>query len=155
MTKHDAVIVDVDGTLVNVDTIRHYVVGDHKDYDHFHKASTWCPANQWVIDAIQERESNGQTILVVTARAERFRAGTVGWLDGHNVPYESLHMRANGDERHDSDIKRDILRQLQKRYTITAAYDDNPHIIALWRAERIPEIIEVPGYYDDKTMKQN
>ena len=42
-------IFDLDGTLVDVNNIRHYVEGKKKNFDLFHKESINCPPNEKVL----------------------------------------------------------------------------------------------------------
>lgn len=46
----EAVVVDCDGTLVDVSGIRHLLTGPGR-FDAFHRASIDCPPHQWVVDA--------------------------------------------------------------------------------------------------------
>lgn len=152
--KPEAVIFDMDGTLCNVDSIRHYVVLGHpdnrgyRDFDHFHKASVWCPPNEAVLKRAVKHAAAGRTVIVVTARRSRYRNYTKAWLDSHAVPYAEMHMRRDDDDRPDAVIKREILTQLRIRYDVVECVDDNPHVLAVWREERIPKVIEVPGWMD-------
>ena len=149
--KRRGVIFDVDGTLCDVTSIRHLVLVTHPDFpgyrnfDHFHRAAVWCPPVPEVIEAARAAHEAGDAVLLVTARRERFRPHTEGWMEMHGVEYEELHMRGNDDGREDSLVKRDILEDLRKRYEIVGAWDDNPSVVALWESEGIPVTV-VPGW---------
>lgn len=54
MHKPSAVLVDVDGTLVDVTGIRHLVEGENRDFNAFHKASIDCQPNFPVLHRVQE-----------------------------------------------------------------------------------------------------
>lgn len=43
--KHPAVIFDMDGTLVDVSSVRHFVMDKPKDFDAFHAGTAGCPPN--------------------------------------------------------------------------------------------------------------
>jgi hypothetical protein len=73
------------------------------------------------------------------------------WLARHGILWHELHHRRDDDQRVDSEVKREILADLRTRYTITAAWDDNPNVIALWESEGIPVTV-VPGWLDDPTL---
>ncbi len=47
----------------------------------------------------------GYRIRVVTARPEMYRDPTLRWLRRHAVPYHELRMRADGDDRPDSELR--------------------------------------------------
>jgi hypothetical protein len=144
-----AAIVDVDGTLVNVTGVRHYVLGDrnHKDFDHFHLGAAYCPPVPGVIEAVQELHERGYRIVIVTARKRQWEYLTRIWLRKWGVPYDELHMRGNSDARKDVLVKSDILAMLREKYDIRVAYDDNPSVIALWESEGIP-VVKIPGWIE-------
>jgi hypothetical protein len=155
--KPRAVIVDMDGTLVNVSSIRHYVRDipqdedgvqrRKKDFDSFHKASLFCPAIWPTMDKIQWYWESRLDILVVTARSWDYEKTTRDWLHKYAVPHTKLFMRPIGDFRADVDVKRDILAEIEKTWRVVHAIDDNPHVIALWEEKGIPTTV-VPGWED-------
>lgn len=149
-------IVDMDGTLVDVSGIRHYVRdallpdGSYtkKNFDAFHKASILCPAHHNVIDMVQHHwQYNRYDVLIVTARSEDYRRITTDWLYKYAVPYTKVFMRPSGDFRSDVDVKRDILTEIEKTWDVVHAIDDNPNVIALWKEYRIATTV-IPGWED-------
>lgn len=148
--KPRAAIVDVDGTLCDISTIRHFVQrpSGEKDFDSFHNASRDCPPHQQAIDYCIRHHAAGHIIVVVTARKDRHYQVTKAWLDQWMpVPYDGPIMRPDDDNYSDVVIKRRIHRYLAKHYRIVEACDDNPAIVALWQELGIPVEI-VPGWDD-------
>lgn len=148
----DAVIFDVDGTLVDVSSVRHFVVPEppsrSKNFHKFHEAAVDCPANEWVVRAARDCFEQGFDILVVTARSSLFRNHTAFWLAMHEVPSHAMFMRRDGDHRPDYEVKADILRQIRGAgWNPVLAFDDNPNVIKLWEENRIPTVV-VPGWDD-------
>lgn len=150
--KPKAIIFDVDGSLVNVSSIRHHLIPSDprftgkKDFDAFHSESVNCPANEDVKLMFKiGQESLGLKVIVVTARQEKYRPHTSWWLSEQGLHPTEHHHRQNGDFRKDVEIKREILADLRKRYDIVQAWDDNPAIIELWKSEGI-DTVEVPGW---------
>lgn len=145
--KPTAVIVDVDGTLCDVSAVRHHVAGPgRRNFDAFHAGSAHCPPHGEAIDWVEQMADAGHHILVVTARMEQWRSMTQTWLDTHLTrPFTELVMRANRDFRPDHQVKREIHAALSRRFTITAACDDNPSIVALWNEIGIPVKV-IPGW---------
>ena len=144
----DAVIFDVDGTLCDVSSIRHFVARPkgEKDFHAFHSAAAACPPHQWVLDAAHEWAASGVAVLVVTARSEEWAVPTLWWHLLNEVPFTDIFHRPLRDFRKDVLIKTDILAEIRRRgYNVVHAYDDNPAIIALWVSENIP-VTEVPGW---------
>jgi phosphoglycolate phosphatase-like HAD superfamily hydrolase len=151
VSKPRAIIVDVDGTLVDVTSIRHLVWdGDpnyrgYRDFKAFHMASAWCPPIAATVAAVRDHHATGDTILVVTARGEEWRALTETWLDEAEVPRAGVWMRPTGDGRPDGIVKAEILAKLRAEYDIVHAYDDNPNVIAVWTEHGIPTTV-IPGW---------
>lgn len=144
-------ILDVDGTLCDVSTVRHFVlrVKDQKDFDSFHAESINCPPHQQALDYAQATYDMGMIPVVVTARMDRWQELTRSWLDMHMpVPYDGPFHRKDGDRRSDRIVKLEILRYLRRHYDIRGAIDDNPEVIALWESQGIPVEI-VPGWMED------
>lgn len=151
--KPEAIIVDVDGTLVDVRGIRHYVRSGagFRGTDRFHKASRFCPPNHDVLRRVFEEREAGRAVFVVTARRDRYERLTRDWLAKHDVEYDELLMRRDNDQRHDVDVKRDILRSIRQTHRVVLAIDDNPSVIALWQSQHVPVLV-VPGWDDAITL---
>lgn len=144
----NAIIVDVDGTLVDVSTVRHHVLNRPKDFDAFHREAETCPPIYSTVDLVAALAGHYFKIIIVTARMRRWQASTTKWLMRHHVNYDELHMRADDDHRPDYEIKREILADIRTRHDVILAIDDNPAVVALWRSEGIPTI-EVPGWAEE------
>lgn len=142
------VIFDMDGTLANVSSIRHYLKPDihhGKDFDRFHAESVNVPPHSHVVNAAQVAKLLGHDVVIVTARKHMWRHQTAWWLAMHGVPSDALFMRGNKDQRKDYDVKKDILSTIRQAWTPIHAWDDNPNIIRLWNEEGIPCTV-VPGW---------
>ena len=74
------------------------------------------------------------TVLVVTARMEKDRKVTEDWLHSQGVYPEKVFMRANGDNRHDNEVKEEIyLKHIKPYYTnIMGVFDDRLRVIDTW-----------------------
>jgi len=66
----EAVIFDVDGTLADVASIRHYVTGDERNFHKFHAAASLVHPHHEVVDLATSLKSAGYTIIIVTSRKE-------------------------------------------------------------------------------------
>ncbi|ASR87257.1 hypothetical protein SEA_LASTHOPE_90 [Mycobacterium phage LastHope] len=150
MMRRPARILDVDGTLCNVTSVRHFVMRPRelKDFDSFHAGSADCPPNQVALDYAAETAALGMVPIVVTARMERWHGVTRAWLDRYMpVPFDGPFHRQDGDRRSDRVVKLEILRYLLRHYDIRGAIDDNPEVVELWRSQGIPVTV-VPGWVD-------
>lgn len=147
-TKPSAVIFDMDGTLADVRSIRHHIVpptpkpkGWYKDFHAFHSESVSVASNRAVVDHAIRAAVLGNAILIVTARRAMYRHQTAWFLALNGIPSDALYMRGDKDGREDYLVKRDILAQIQSRYTVIHAVDDNPSVIALWQEHGIPTTV--------------
>lgn len=155
--KPDAVIVDMDGTLVDVSSIRHHVikgfeypdgsVRQKKNFDAFHTESATCPPIQDTMALVGMYMSFGAKIIIVTARSRKYRIPTVWWLLWNGIATDDLFMRRDGDYRPDYEVKKDLLVEIRKRWNPVHAIDDNPNVIRLWKDENI-ETTTVPGWVE-------
>lgn len=142
----ESLICDLDGTLVDVSGLRDWVTGKRKDFHQFHTLSRDAPPIAWVVQEVQDRWDRGDSILLVTARNEAYRASTIDWLAEHNVPWDQLYMRKLKDFRPDREVKSDILTEIRlSGYDPIVAYDDNPSVIELWKENNMI-VVEVPGW---------
>lgn len=149
MSRAQAVIFDMDGTLANVTGIRHYLIPNNhrKDFDTFHRESVNAPPHREIVNSARLAHSLGLEVLVVTARKQVWRHHTAWWLAVNEVPSSALYMRANHDNRKDYEVKRGILARIRSRYEVIHAWDDNPAVLRLWEEEGIPHTV-VPGWID-------
>lgn len=153
----EASIFDMDGSLVDVSSIRYLVVGGpqngyRKDFDAFHREAVNCPPHSWVVQAARDEHAAGRAVLIVTGRSAEYRNSTAMWLALHRVPSEAMWMRGRGDYRPDYVVKAEILAKMRQRWNPTRAWDDNPAVLKLWTQEGIKTVV-VPGWeHQDKTL---
>lgn len=148
LNRPKAFIVDVDGTLINVNSVRHHVLNKPKDFDAFHRDSIHCPPNQDVVDWVKKMIHKGYRALVVTGRSQKWLEVTRLSLERYMpTPYDGPFMRPEGDLRPDVQIKREIYNYLSRMYDIRYAIDDNPKIVELWTSLGIPTKV-VPGWLE-------
>lgn len=147
MELPEAEVFDMDGTLCDVRSIRHYVLGPERNFHKFHRESVNCPPNPEVVEDARAAHAAGRAVLVVTARSTLFRPHTAFWLALHEVPSDRLFMRRHGDQRADVLVKLDIATSIMRRWKIVKAHDDNPSVIDLWERLHLP-VKKVPGWED-------
>lgn len=141
-----AVFVDVDGTLCDVRTIRHFVVApsanEHfrRDFHAFHSASLDCPAHPEVTGLLERFRGAECRIIVVSAREARWGFLTAIWLTEHNIEYDEMILRPNGDSRSDAEVKVEMAGQLVERFLPVVAIEDRDDIIEVWQAFGIPTV---------------
>lgn len=147
--RQPAVIADMDGTLVDVSSVRHHVVrtdGKEKDFDAFHAESVHCPPHQMAIEFCEQAHAEGLVVVVFTARMYKWFDVCQQWLQREmTVPYDGPFMRPNGDRREDRGVKLDMYRYYSRMYDFRRAIDDNPKIVPLWEKLGLPTTV-VPSW---------
>lgn len=128
-------ILDLDGTISD-DRWRRWLI-DHQAptvdqmYHHYHiqlDQDEFC--NRWTLDC-------GNPIVIITARPEYLREKTVRWLERHNVKFQQLLMRPEGDHRPSPMLKLALIADNDLR-EIEYAFDDREDVIAAFRSIGIP-----------------
>jgi predicted kinase len=118
-------LVDVDGTLALMTGRSPYEwtrVGEDEP-------------NHPVVDLVRGLAGGGHAIVVVSGRDGSCRAQTRDWLVRHGIPFDDLLMRAAGDQRKDSVVKREIFdREIRPRWQVRGVLDDRQQVVAMWRA---------------------
>lgn len=152
--KRKCVIVDVDGTLVNVSSIRHHVLGamnadgsyNKKNFDAFHRDSVNCPVIPETVVELRKWMAKGYFVVVVTARSWKYYPQTAWWLAEHEIPHDEIFMRMEGDHRKDYIVKKEILDRMRRLgWDPQHAIDDNPSVLELWVEEGLGTTT-VPGW---------
>ena len=126
-------IFDLDGTLVDVTNIRHYVEGKKKNFDLFHKESINCPPNEKVLFLNRTLATTQDIyIAIFTGREEKYRGLSEQWLDDNKVSYHCLLMRQDNDFRSNDTIKNELFENFKFNYLPYLAIDDTPELRKLW-----------------------
>ena len=145
-SKQKAIIVDLDGTLCDVEHRVHHVQKHPKDWHAFNSAMDEDKSYFWCLELIAAMKARGYKILFVTGRDEDFRKNTEDWLKRHKVDYDALYMRRAKDFREDSDIKEEIYHsQIEKSTQVLFVVDDRKSVVARWREMGLTCLQCAPG----------
>lgn len=128
-----AVIVDIDGTLA--------LKGDCSPYD---MTRVGEDAVNWPVAGIVHALFEWYSIVYCSGRSEDARAATEQWLRTNDLP-GPLYMRAEGDPRRDSVVKRELLDRIGEFYDVQAAIDDRQQVVDMWRAAGLLCLQVAPG----------
>ncbi len=146
------VIFDLDGTLVDVTSVRHYVEGKKKDFDKFHSESLACPPYKKVLSLNETlQESSDIYIAVLTGREEKYRSLSEQWLDINKISYSALLMRSNHDFRKNVEVKKEIYERIKSNFLPYLAIDDTPELRDLWRQVGFSVVYD-PMDFDHKKL---
>ena len=111
MKKKEAIIVDLDGTLANIEHRRHFLRQKPADWRSFNESMVMDTVNEWchtIMKKIQSGTCDETSILLVSGRGEEYRTHTEEWLKNNFIDYQTLLMRPAADFRADEIIKREI-----------------------------------------------
>jgi predicted kinase len=126
------IIVDLDGTLAHYDT--NLFPGKKYPYERDYRTDRLNAPVAMLVDAMQ---SDG-AVLIVTGRegTEENLAQTFEWLSANQINYNDLFHRAEGDNRDDAIVKKELyLKHIQGNWEIDFVLDDRPRVVRMWRAE--------------------
>ncbi|MBC7714394.1 MAG: polynucleotide kinase [Rhizobacter sp.] len=144
--KDKAIIVDLDGTLCDVDHRVHHVQKHPKNWHAFNSAMDQDKSYFWCLELIAAMRTRGYKVFFVTGRDEHFREMTSAWLKKHHVEYEELYMRAKGDFREDSDVKEEIYnRSIENVAEVLFVVDDRKSVVERWRKMGLTCLQCAPG----------
>lgn len=132
------ILVDIDGTLADIEHRRHHVRQEKKNWTAFFAEMGDDRFRQEVWSQVQKEKGNHREcgVILVSARNESHRDQTERWLrrnglfGGHE--YFTLFMRRDGDSREDSLVKQEILDTFFKKERIVKVFDDRPRVLRMW-----------------------
>lgn len=131
----DTIVIDLDGTLANVDHRRHLVSGKHRNYEAFHALLGQDPPNDWCVSIMRHFWNMGHEVAIVSARPKSCETATRAWLEKHGVKFNGLYLlRPDGDSTPDQELKRSWLQSYGKDQ-ILFVVDDRQKVVDMWRSE--------------------
>lgn len=124
-----AILCDIDGTLaINV---------SRGPYD-FERCGEDA-LNASVAHALATYAATGERIVLLSGRSEEHRERTLGWLGAHQVPFDELWMRHQGDQRRDDIVKAELFdAHVRDRFAVRFSLDDRDRVVAVWRRMGLP-----------------
>lgn len=121
-----AIICDLDGTLA--------ILKGRSPFDSV--ACEFDHLNEPIVELAKTYQQLGNALILMSGREEKARPATERWLAAHGISYIALHMRATGDQRKDSQVKKELFeRHVEGRYFIRFVLDDRDQVVDLWRLE--------------------
>lgn len=134
------VVVDLDGTLANVDHRRRFLTAPRRDWKAFHEACIHDPPNPWCVRLIQALRRDGLLIELVSGRSPAVEGLTRRWLGrvfkGDLSAMTLTLLRPRGRAVKDVELKREWLRAFGPERVLFAV-DDRKRVVDMWREEGI------------------
>lgn len=127
-------LVDLDGTLA-----KHQ---GRNPYD-----ASLC-ATDLFDQAVWTAASGFERVVFLSGRDEQYRPQSERWLIDHGVENPVLFMRAHGDIRPDSIVKKELFfTHVAPRFNVAVAFDDRDTVVRMWRAIGVPCFQVAPGAF--------
>ena len=141
------IVFDIDGTLANVTHRRQYVATKPKNWAAWNAAMVYDTVHKdikWMLESFHRR---GDTrIILCSGRGEETREVTERWLADNEIYYDSLYMRKERDNRKDSIVKVELLKQIIDDYGFPYLWvDDRQQVVDAIRAEGVRVLQVAPG----------
>jgi hypothetical protein len=143
-----AVVFDLDGVLSNAESRQHFLKSPRPDWEAFFAALDDDPLVEEV-GALIGLLSPELAIILLTARPSRVRELTIGWLARHDLRWDLLVMRRDGDYRPARHFKQVAVRDIRERgFELKLCLEDDLRNVEMFRAEGVPSLYIHSGYYD-------
>ena len=130
----EIVIVDIDGTLTKVGDRAECLARNPPDWDEFYAR---CGEDEPVkpIIRIVQKFSWDYNIVLCSGRRESCRDHTEKWLDKYDIHYTKMLLRKDGDFRHDTVIKPELLKEAGIELDgIAFVMEDRNAMVKKWRS---------------------
>jgi len=130
-----AVIFDIDGTLSIVGDRVKYLQQEPKNWDAFYEACDEDLPNTPIVKLSSVLKCSGRyfgyEFILLTGRRESVREKTKRWLADQDIAYDYLLMRPDGDFRHDTVLKPELIAPLD--ITEAIIFEDRDSMVKKWR----------------------
>jgi len=137
--KYFAVIFDLDQTIANIDHRLHHVTGPKKNYGKFYNGIPYDRLRKETYKQLLLAAPTNKIIIVTGQPGNaRIRKLTEFWLAQHNVPYSEIIYRPAGSYAPQGEYKKEVANRLRQKYTIRAAFDDDPDALRSYSELGIP-----------------
>lgn len=139
----NAIIVDIDGTISNYGHRKHYLESMQQDrhddkrpeYDVFNRAAVHDEPIREIISIVHWAQHVDTKIILMTGRSDKYRDITTEWLTLHQVRYDHLFMRKQGDYSSDAAAKRELyMSHIAGKYNVLFVLEDRDKVVDMWRA---------------------
>ena len=128
------VVVDIDGTIAKVGDRLKYLQQEKKDWDSFYEHCDEDEPITDIIDVVQALYWDDYKIVFCTGRRESVRFKTVVWIRKNCISKFDLLMRPDGDFRHDTEVKPELLANAGvSPKEVLCILEDRDSMVAKWR----------------------
>lgn len=131
------VLVDIDGTVADLEHRKHLVRSKPKNWPAFNRAIPNDSPIHQTITVVNALKASGMQIVFCSGRGSESREVTEAWLrDVAKFDFPLvLFMRAERDNRSDDIVKSELLDQIiAEGFDPQFVIDDRPKVVRMWRA---------------------
>jgi hydroxymethylpyrimidine pyrophosphatase-like HAD family hydrolase len=134
--KRDAIMVDLDGTLCNLNHRLHHVKGEgKKDWGKFFRECGDDAVYEDVRSVMESEMQAGTEIVLCTGRPADYQEHTEKWLVRNEINYASLKMRPKLNYTRDDNVKAMLYRyEIKPYYNVKFVLDDRTQVVVKWRS---------------------
>jgi len=134
-SSKSAIMVDIDGTLANLDHRLNHVKGEgKKDWGKFFRECINDSVYEDVRGILEMEFEAGTEVVLCSGRPEDYRKETEEWLAKHNIPYTALKMRPKINYKSDDITKAMLYRyEIEPFYNVKYVLDDRDQVVIKWR----------------------
>jgi hypothetical protein len=130
----ECIVIDLDGTLCNLNHREHFVKGEKKDWKGFFEGISGDTPNTWCDFLVKSMQWSRAHIVFASGRPDDHRIQTQEWLSKYGYGYKYLFMRPRGDYRQDYIVKETILDfEILTRFKPLFFVDDRKQAIDMYR----------------------
>ena len=129
------VVVDIDGTIAKVGDRLKYLQQEKKDWDAFYEHCDEDEPIKDMLTLVYDLHRSYNHIVFCTGRRDSVRAKTEAWLSKHlGIEEYILLMRPDGDFRHDTIVKPELLAQMNiTPDRVYCILEDRDSMVSRWR----------------------
>lgn len=142
----EIVIFDIDGTLADVSERIHHVRKKPKNWNAFFAGMAQDKAIHSMVRLCNILYASRIQITLCSGRSEKHRDETVKWLAEQGVNYHELLLRKDNDRRSDTEVKRELLAQIDKSKVLFVV-EDRSRVVEMWRSEGLVCLQCAPGEF--------
>ena len=143
LEERKIVVVDLDGTLADIDHRVHFIRREKPDWNAFYKACMGDTPNRWCVKIIDNvAPALGVRLMIVSARSKLVEQETRDWLNNNLTAFfrgdvELVMLREDGDHTEDTELKRRWLASVGGAKAVLFAIDDRQKVVDMWRREGV------------------
>jgi predicted kinase len=160
--KKNTVVVDLDGTLANIEHRLHYVQNSPPNWQAFFRECPKDTPNDWCVELIRSMLLVGKDVIVVSARSKEVEKESIEWVRNAILGKpgtEPLYLgkldvqlvREEKDSTPDQILKKKWLDNFGKD-RILFAVDDRQRVVQMWRDNGI--VCLQCAYWEEKPRRK-